>query len=550
MSYYGLYGLGMDPIKEKETTLENKKHELFLAEYSVYGETEYTRLKQEQLRKEIRDLENELIREMKEAPLRRQREEEQERIRKQKEEEQERLFKTQRTREQEEKLKQLREKQELEKIARREEQEAKRLLEEQKAQEELQQRREKLAELVQLRALEPLSVKEKTQGYTWVHPKSALFLYRMLEVYIKKEGCEEEKLIWQGVHHTLMNQEEDRANEMLCIYEDEITRKDIQYLLNRYKKLYPDKKDIGRFFKVDMQIGVMEKQLRYDEQTTYCCPPAQYIITVSEDDVIEIEFRNNQELENSIAQEKKQLSYYMSFDKDQIEWEKQRISKMLDKIAEHPKAFYNAEMEATVVKYYAHLQDLLKESVEKKRINMLTASGEKGENNVDYHLRWLGSNYRTVTKDCYRDDKLTILLKKEDFIDEVQELDHILVSKHGVYLIETKYLKGKITVKKNGNWVRTDGGEEEGMLSPVAQVDRHHVLVSEILDGLVAEEHIHDIICIAHDKAIIEGEENSPVPVVKADNLVRFIKTEDAKASDCEYDCEAILQRIESYKVK
>ena len=48
MSYYNLLGLGVDT---KERKLEQKKHELFMAELSMYGATEYTRLKQEQLRK-------------------------------------------------------------------------------------------------------------------------------------------------------------------------------------------------------------------------------------------------------------------------------------------------------------------------------------------------------------------------------------------------------------------------------------------------------------------------------------------------------------------
>lgn len=532
MSYYGLgfeellAGIPADSIKEKERRLEQKKHELFLAEHSVYGETEYTRLKQEKLRKEIRTLENELVKEMTEAPLRRQKEE-QERIRKQKEDEKWRLKRTQ----------------EADRINR------------EKQIEEVNRRRELLAELMQSNTITPLATTKKTIGHSWVHPKSSLILYRMLEVYVKNEEDAEERLIWQGVYH-LMKERKDTPNARwpyhhlpVVVHEDERSRKIISDLLKICKRMKYEYAGIDKFMNSEMQTGVMESQLCYDEHTTCRLKPIQYVITANGKDVVNIEVRNCEEMDAGQELEDKKLSYYLSLDKDQVEVEKQRISKVLDRLAEKSQEFPYPDLEIEVVKYYAHLQDLLKESVEKKRTSMLTTSGEKGESNVDYHLRWLGTGYHTVAKDCYRDEKLTILLKKEDFIDEEQELDHIVVSPRGVFLIETKYLKGKIAVKKNGNWVRTEGGEEKGMLSPVAQVDRHHVLVSEILGGLVAEEHIHDIICIAHDNAIIEGEENSPVPVVKADSLVRFIKTEDAKNIGCEYDCETILKRIDSYKV-
>lgn len=35
---------------------------------------------------------------------------------------------------------------------------------------------------------------------------------------------------------------------------------------------------------------------------------------------------------------------------------------------------------------------------------------------------------------------------------------------------------------------------------------------------------IISIICIANDKAIIEGSENCPIPIIKSDMLVEFIE--------------------------
>ena len=36
------------------------------------------------------------------------------------------------------------------------------------------------------------------------------------------------------------------------------------------------------------------------------------------------------------------------------------------------------------------------------------------------------------------------------------------------------------------------------------------------------------VICIANDKAIIEGIENSPIPIVKSDMLVEFLEKQEA----------------------
>lgn len=182
---------------------------------------------------------------------------------------------------------------------------------------------------------------------------------------------------------------------------------------------------------------------------------------------------------------------------------------------------------------------------------MTSASwGKKGEQNVDYHIKWLGNAYRSIEKDCLNNEKMTILLKKEDFIDEKQEFDHIVISAQGVYLIESKYYKGKITINSNGNWIRVEGENEVGIVSPVAQVDRHHALVSNILEDIVDEQDIHNIICLAHNSSVIEGEENCPIPIKKMDILVRYIKDIDTEAIQGKYDVEAVVERINQYKVK
>lgn len=86
-------------------------------------------------------------------------------------------------------------------------------------------------------------------------------------------------------------------------------------------------------------------------------------------------------------------------------------------------------------------------------------------------------------------------------------------------------------VDKAGNWIRKKNGEEEGVKNPLQQIRQHEKLLASFLPK---ECRIISILCIANDKAIIEGSEHCPIPIVKSDLLVEFIEnwqTTDSKLS-------------------
>lgn len=174
-------------------------------------------------------------------------------------------------------------------------------------------------------------------------------------------------------------------------------------------------------------------------------------------------------------------------------------------------------------------------------------SGDKGEKKVDYALKWLDASYTVIEKRSK--DKAgspCILLFNPDFIDEKQEYDHLIVSCKGVFNIETKNLAGKLVIDKAGNWIRKKDGDEEGVKNPLQQVRQHEKLLASFLPK---ECRIISILCIANDKAIIEGSEHCPIPIVKSDLLVEFIEnwqTTDSELSDEQKkDCiTAIYERM------
>ena len=160
-------------------------------------------------------------------------------------------------------------------------------------------------------------------------------------------------------------------------------------------------------------------------------------------------------------------------------------------------------------------------------------SGDKGEKKVDYALKWLDTSCVKIEKRSK--DKAgnpCILISNPTFIDEKQEYDHLIVSCKGVFNIETKNLAGKLVIDKAGNWIRKKDGDEEGVKNPLQQVRQHEKLLASFLPK---ECRIISILCIANDKAIIEGSEHCPIPIVKSDLLVEFIEnwqTTDSELSD------------------
>ena len=176
---------------------------------------------------------------------------------------------------------------------------------------------------------------------------------------------------------------------------------------------------------------------------------------------------------------------------------------------------------------------------------------DEGERGVDYQLGWLGEGYLAVKKDCVGKYSLgqakNILLAHPAF-PEPQEIDEIVISTKGIFVIETKRFSGELTINKNGNWIFSNGKTRQSLTGPVAQALRHHILLQTILKGVVPDKYIYDIICIAKGDVIIEGEENCPIPVMKVDMLNYRILTAEGTAEN-DLDIKMIEEKINESKV-
>ena len=179
--------------------------------------------------------------------------------------------------------------------------------------------------------------------------------------------------------------------------------------------------------------------------------------------------------------------------------------------------------------------------------------GKLGEDKVEYALKWLKERdypeciiVPKKRSKRFMQEVKTIELYNKDYSDESQEYDHIVIGKQGIFVIETKSFSFTVIIDEGHNWISQKDGKKEGMTNPIEQIDRHVNLLKSFLNKNIP---IIPIICIANDKAIIEGQKNSLIPLVKSDLLNRFIKEYPCKkqplSSKEMKDC---LKLIEQYR--
>ena len=109
---------------------------------------------------------------------------------------------------------------------------------------------------------------------------------------------------------------------------------------------------------------------------------------------------------------------------------------------------------------------------------------------------WFGEYWTKQALNKLPKDKYKIL--NDIFISTdsgTHQIDHIIVSKYGVFSIETKQYNGYITGNKyDKNWVRHAGNKKYYYTNPIRQNYGHVKALSELLK--IDESKIYNIVCI------------------------------------------------------
>jgi hypothetical protein len=124
------------------------------------------------------------------------------------------------------------------------------------------------------------------------------------------------------------------------------------------------------------------------------------------------------------------------------------------------------------------------------------------------------------------------------------QIDHLIIHKYGMIIIESKSVTGKVFINKLGEWSR-EFKSEEGMPSPIKQAERQAVFLKDYLDECPLQiagdfgsrrtfkDMPVDVLVAISDKAIIKRDEESPIhKVFKADQISDEIKDKTQRYKD------------------
>lgn len=149
-------------------------------------------------------------------------------------------------------------------------------------------------------------------------------------------------------------------------------------------------------------------------------------------------------------------------------------------------------------------------------------AGRHAEEQMAFYLR----RYFADTEDVYVINGLNLGKDGESL-----QIDHLVIHQHGLFIIESKSVSGKIVITNDHQWIRKYRDNASGMKSPIIQVEMQKMLLMSIIEELASEHRcmfpindIEQLIAIS-DNGIIEWPDEGPISgVYKADQICKKIQ--------------------------
>lgn len=103
-----------------------------------------------------------------------------------------------------------------------------------------------------------------------------------------------------------------------------------------------------------------------------------------------------------------------------------------------------------------------------------TAAGQKAEQELAFYLRR-----------AFKDSPDLLVFNGLRFVfgEDVAQIDHLVLHRHGAILIESKSVTTKVEVNERGEWVRWFDGVPQGMPSPILQARRQGEFLKRYLNA-------------------------------------------------------------------
>jgi Nuclease-related domain len=119
------------------------------------------------------------------------------------------------------------------------------------------------------------------------------------------------------------------------------------------------------------------------------------------------------------------------------------------------------------------------------------------------------------------------------------QIDHLVVHRLGMVIVESKSVATAVKVDVRGDWTRIRGNKEEGMPCPVAQAERQAIALKQLLEdryddlGLrdtkkLRKLHVSCVVAISDNGRWIDDRPvpQSSLPVYKADRIAARVQAE------------------------
>jgi hypothetical protein len=115
---------------------------------------------------------------------------------------------------------------------------------------------------------------------------------------------------------------------------------------------------------------------------------------------------------------------------------------------------------------------ILKDKTPLNAVSPTAKAGQKQEQDVAFFLRR-----------AFKDHKKVFVINDFKFThnDETAQIDHLIIYKFGLVLIESKSIKGEVNVNDLGEWTRSLSNKWSGMASPIKQAELQQKLLREML---------------------------------------------------------------------
>jgi ssDNA-binding Zn-finger/Zn-ribbon topoisomerase 1 len=115
---------------------------------------------------------------------------------------------------------------------------------------------------------------------------------------------------------------------------------------------------------------------------------------------------------------------------------------------------------------------ILKEKIFTNPSDPRLRAGEEAEKQMAFYLQ------RAFRKrdDCFVINDLRVLCD-----EDVAQIDHLVVSIYGLFIVESKSVHGTISINQHGDWQRTYNDQVTGMPSPVLQAQEQGRIIKELL---------------------------------------------------------------------